>query len=157
MAIRIRSEKDFCLGLLYLGLGAAGLWFGQTYPFGTPARMGAGFFPIVIACLLVVFGLVAAWRGLAVEGPALGKIDWKGMALITGSVVAFGLLLKPLGLILAIVVSGLIAAFASDRFTLDWKAILGLVAFAICCTLVFATGLGLPMSAFGTAFAGLGF
>jgi len=157
MAIRIRSEKDFYVGLLYLGLGAAGLWFGQTYPFGTPARMGAGFFPLVIAALLVVFGLVAIWRGLAVEGAQIGTIEWKGMALITASVVAFGLLLKPAGLIVAIVASGLIAAFASDRFKLDWKALFGLVAFAVACALVFVTGLGLPISIFGTAFAGLRF
>lgn len=157
MAIRIRSEKDFYIGLLYLGLGAAGLWFGQHYAFGTPARMGAGFFPIIIASLLVIFGLVAIGRGLTIEGPEVGALDWKGMALITLSVVAFGLLLKPAGLSVAIVASGLIAAFASDRFKFDWKALLGLVAFAACCALVFVTGLGLPISIFGTAFAGLHF
>ncbi|NGP16493.1 tripartite tricarboxylate transporter TctB family protein [Devosia aurantiaca] len=155
MAIKVRGEKDFYIGVLYLALGAAGLWFGQTYPFGTPARMGAGFFPVIIAGLLVIFGLVAICRGLAVDGPEVGPIDFKGIALITASVVAFGLLLRPAGLIVAIVISGLIAASANDRFKLGWQALLGLFAFAACCALVFVTGLGLPISIFGTAFAGL--
>lgn len=156
MAIRIRSEKDFYMGLIYLGLGVAGIAIGQNYPFGTPARMGAGFFPLIIAGLLVIFGLVAAFRGLSVNGPSVGRIDIKGTLLITASVCAFALLLKPAGLIIAIIVSALIAAIASDRFKLDWKAFVGLVAFAAACALIFVTGLGLPMPLFGTAFAALG-
>ena len=157
MAIRIRSEKDFYIGLIYLALGTAGLVMGRNYAFGTPARMGAGFFPIIIASLLVLFGLIASLRGLLVEGEPIGDIDWKGIALITGSVVIFGLLLESLGLPIAIIASGLLAAVASDRFKLDWRALLGLVAFAAFCVLVFVTGLGLPMPLVGEALTGLGF
>jgi hypothetical protein len=157
MPITIRGEKDFYIGVIYLTLGLAGFILARGYAFGTPGRMGAGFFPTIISGLLVVFGLVAAIRGLIVPSPALGKVDWKGIALIIASVCAFGLLLESAGLPIAIIVSGLLAAVASDRFKLDWRAAAGLVALAAFCSLVFVLGLGVPMPLIGDGLAAFGF
>jgi hypothetical protein len=157
MTIRIRSQKDFGIGLLYGGLGVVGLTLALGYPFGTPARMGAGFFPTIISSLLIVFAAVTIVRSLVADGAEIGEINWKGLFLITLSVCAFGLLLERIGLPLSIAASGLVAALASDRFAVDWKALLGLAAFAALCVAVFVEGLGLPMPTVGSALSGLGF
>lgn len=150
MAERIRGERDFGIGVLYLTLGAGGLLIAQNYAFGTPRQMGPGFFPSIISGLLIAFGAVALVRGLVVQGPPLSRWNVKGMALITGSVVAFGITLAPLGLPLAIIISTLIAAAASERFRFDWRALAGLVLLAAVCSVVFVRLLGVPMPLLGS-------
>ena len=150
MAERIRGERDFGIGVLYLTLGVGGLLIAQSYAFGTPRQMGPGFFPSIISGLLIAFGAVALARGAAIKGSPLGRWNFKGMALITGSVVAFGLTLAPLGLPLAIIISTLIAAAASEKFRFDWRALAGLVLLAAVCSVVFVRLLGVPMPLLGS-------
>ncbi len=151
MKITIRGEKDFYIGTIYLCLGVGGLVLAHKYPFGTASRMGAGFFPTIVAGLLVAFGLAACLRGLLVHSEPLGDIDWKGGALITASVCAFGLLLESAGLPIAILACVLIAAAASPRFRPDWRAGAGLLGLVVFCSLVFVQGLSLPMPLVGDA------
>ena len=150
MAARIRGERDFGIGVLYLTLGVGGLLIAQNYAFGTPRQMGPGFFPSIISGLLIAFGAVALARGIATKGSPLGSWNFKGMALITGSVVAFGLTLAPLRLPLAIIISTLIAAAASEKFRFDWRALAGLVLLAAVCSIVFVRLLGVPMPLLGS-------
>ena len=150
MAARIRGERDFGIGVLYLGLGVGGFIIAQHYAFGTPRQMGPGFFPSIISGLLVVFGITALVRGLALHGEPLGRWNFKGMALITGSVVAFGLTLAPLGLPLAIIISTLTSAAASEKFRFDWRALAGLGLLAAVCSIVFVRLLGVPMPLLGS-------
>ncbi|UJW84861.1 tripartite tricarboxylate transporter TctB family protein [Devosia sp. SL43] len=136
--------------MLYLVLGVGGFAIAQHYAFGTPRQMGPGFFPSIISGLLIAFGAVAVIRGVAIDGPRVSGWNLKGMALITGSVVAFGVTLAPLGLPLAIVISTLIAAAASEKFRFDWRALAGLVLLAGVCSIVFVSLLGVPMPLLGT-------
>jgi hypothetical protein len=150
MAQRIRGERDFGIGLVYLALGAAGFVMARNYAFGTPRQMGPGFFPSIIAALLIAFGVAALVRGLLVEGMPIGRWNLKGMLLISGSVVAFGLLLPVLGLPVAIFASTLIAAAASEKFRIDPKALTGLVLLAGICSFVFVQLLRVPMPLAGS-------
>lgn len=145
MTTMIRGQKDFGMGLIYLALGIAGFVIARTYNFGTPRQMGPGFFPSIISGLLIAFGIVATLRGLLHEGAAIGRWNIKGMLLITGAVVAFGLLLAPLGLPVAMIVSTLIAAAASERFRFDWRALAGLLVLTAACSVVFVKLLGVPI------------
>jgi len=67
--LRIRSEKDFLAGALYVLLGLGFLWFGQDYKMGVAARMGPGYFPLTLACVLVVFGAISLIRSFMTDGP----------------------------------------------------------------------------------------
>ncbi|MBN8534419.1 MAG: hypothetical protein J0L51_10025 [Rhizobiales bacterium] len=78
----IRSPKDLYAGLIYLGFGAAGLWFGAAYPMGSAGRMGSGYFPKVLSALMLVFGVIAILRSLRVDGAPMLAIRWKPLALI---------------------------------------------------------------------------
>jgi Tripartite tricarboxylate transporter TctB family len=143
--IRINNPKDFWLGAVYLLAGGTALRLGTDYPLGTTGRMGPGYFPAVIACLLILFGSISIVRSLAALGATIRISAIKPLLLITGSVVAFGLLLNTLGLVIALTVLILMSAAASDRFRFQWDAAAGLVALVLFCAVVFVKALGVPM------------
>ncbi|MBW9089013.1 tripartite tricarboxylate transporter TctB family protein [Rhizobium wenxiniae] len=149
---RIRGQKDLGIGVIYLALGLAGFIIARDYSFGTSGRMGPGYFPTIISGLLILFGIIAMLRGILREGQPIGRINWKGMALITLSVCAFGYLLETAGVIVALSALILISAAASERFRFELRAALGLVAFIIFCAVIFIEGLGVPMPLIGEWF-----
>ena len=149
MKIRIKNPKDFWLGAVYLLTGAYALRLGSDYPLGTAGRMGPGYFPAVIASLLIFFGVVSIVRSLVTTGGAIRIAAIKPLLLITGAVAAFGLLLNPLGLLVAMAVLILMSAAASEAFRFEWSATAGLVALIIFCSFVFVKALGVPMPLVG--------
>lgn len=95
------------LGLFCIVIGAAALWFGANYDFGTVISMGPGFVPRLIAGGLILIGvLIIADGGRDVRGEAaLPPIHFRSFARIAlciiGSIIIFGLTLGPLGLAVA--------------------------------------------------------
>lgn len=146
---RIRGQRDFGIGVIYFALGLAGFIIALRYNFGTAGRMGPGYFPTIISSLLIVFGVITIGRGILRNGSPIDGINWKGVALITLSVCAFGYLLERAGLIVALAILILLSAAASERFRFESRATLGLVAMVAFCIIVFVKGLGLPMPLIG--------
>lgn len=149
---KIKAEKDFQTGLIYVGLGALFMWFGQDYRMGTGARMGPGYFPIVLSGILIVLGLISIGRSFLVEGEKVGAIAWKPMGLTMAACIAFAVLLKPLGLIFSLAALCLISFRASQFFKIDRVAVIGLLGLIVFCVLVFVKGLGVPLPILGTLF-----
>jgi putative tricarboxylic transport membrane protein len=57
-ALRIKSERDFWSGILFLGTGI-GFALGATqYSMGSAARPGPGYFPLLLSCLLAILGTI---------------------------------------------------------------------------------------------------
>ncbi|TFZ04349.1 tripartite tricarboxylate transporter TctB family protein [Ramlibacter rhizophilus] len=139
---RIRNQKDFAAGVIYIVAGAAFAIGALNYRIGEAARMGPGWFPLAVGILLVLVGIATAvsglTRGAAVErirGVHLSTLFW-----ILGSVVLFGLLLQPLGLVGALLVLILVSSKASHEFT--WLGALLNAAFLIAFSLgVFIWGI----------------
>ena len=148
----IRAPKDFWTGVIYLAVGTLGVVIGRNYSFGTAGRMGPGYFPFAISCLLLLFGVITVVRSFIVTGEPVGAIAWKAIALVIGSVIAFGLLLPTAGLIIAMLVLVLMSAAASEKFRFEWGATAGLVGLVVFCSLVFVLGLGVPMPLIGSWF-----
>ena len=152
--MKIGHEKNFWGGMLFIALGllfaviakgVPGLLNGYTM--GTPARMGPGFFPFYLGLILIALGIVVVFSGLRVHEGDPGKLErfhWKPILFVLGSVVAFGLLLKPIGMLLAGVLLVIGASLGSYEFKLKNTIILG-IALSIFCALVFVTGLKLPI------------
>jgi hypothetical protein len=150
MAAQLEKPRDMLGSGLVIAIGAAFLLFGRELEFGTSFRMGPGYFPTVLSLLMVALGAVMtliAWRGPR-EEDAFGHIPWRGLLLVVGAVVFFGLTLRGMGLapVLALVV--LATAWAS-RYA-SWRAsvplALGVAAF---CTVLFVQALGLPLPIVG--------
>lgn len=153
--LRIRAERDFYAGLLYVGLALAFLWFGREYRFGTAARMGPGYFPLALGGLLLAFGVISMIRAFFTDGPAIGGVALRKLVLITGAVLAFGMMITTLGLVFALPAMVVLSAFASQESRFNGPALLVLLGLTLFCILVFVKGLGVPMPIFGSWFDGL--
>lgn len=153
--LKIRAEKDFWAGVLYVVLAAAFLWFGRDYKMGTAARMGPGYFPITLGWILGGFGAVSIVRSFLTDGSPVGGIAWKKLTVLTVAVIAFGLLVGKAGLIFALPALVLISALASEQSEYDIKALAVLVGLTAFCIVVFVKGLGVPMPIFGAWFDGV--
>jgi Tripartite tricarboxylate transporter TctB family len=150
MISKLAGPKDFWIGLIYLGFGAFALYFGWDYKFGTAGRMGPGYFPLVLAWMLVALGFASLVRAVLVKGSPIGDIGWLPLALILTAVVCFGFLLPRMGAFVALCTLCVISAMASDLFKYEAKATLGLILAVLACVVVFVNGLGVPMPLLGS-------
>lgn len=153
--MRIRAEKDFYAGLLYVLLAAGFLWLGRDYKMGAASRMGPGYFPIVLGWALCAFGVASILRSFFTDGTPIGSIAWKSLGWVTAGVLAFGLLISTGGLLVALPALVLLASRASSDTRYDFKGLLILLALTVFCVLVFVKGLGVPMPILGSWFNGV--
>ena len=60
--VLIKSQKDFYSGLMFAVVGAAFALGSTNYSIGTAARMGPGYFPLVLGILLALLGVGIAFK-----------------------------------------------------------------------------------------------
>ena len=104
--MRIRSQKDFASGLMFVLVGLGFSFVARGYSMGTAAKMGPGYFPFLLGLVLALLGAIVTLGSLSTKGEEdqLARWDLKTLLWILGSVVLFGLLLKPLGMVLSVFV-----------------------------------------------------
>jgi len=130
--VKIKSQRDFWAGLMFIAVGIGFSWGTTTYNVGEAARMGPGYFPLVLGCVLAALGAFIIFEALVVEtedGEPIGKWAWRPLAFIILSNLLFGVLLGGLpsiglpymGLIAAIIGLTFVAALAGDEF--KWKEV----------------------------------
>ena len=112
---RLLTSKDFLAGNLYLAFGLLGLWLGRTLEIGTAGAMEAGYFPRLVCMLLVAIGAALAVTALLQPGEAPERGTWRPFIFVTLSCLAFALLLRPLGLVLTLLISTVLARFAGGN------------------------------------------
>ena len=136
--MKIKSQKDFFSGLMFLVMGGAFAWGATSYNIGEGARMGPGYFPLMLGLLLGVLGLAIIFQAMVVEtedGEKIGSIAWKPLGFIIGANVAFGILLggiprfgiPAMGLIAAIYALVFISSLAGDQFRPKEVAVLATI------------------------------
>ena len=127
--MKIKSQKDFYSGLLYTVVGAAFAYGATSYNIGTGARMGPGYFPLLLGSILAIIGGIVLFKSLVVETPngdRVGSWAWKPLSFIIAGNLLFGILLGGLpsikfpamGLIAAIYGTTLVVSLAGDKFKL---------------------------------------
>lgn len=136
-------HRDVYAGCMFALLGIAGLWLSRDYVFGTPTRMGPGFFPRAISTGLLILGILIFARGLmSVRLPV--SLDLRPVPMVLGAVVVFALLIERAGLPIATVACIMIATFASREAR--WReALLLSLGLAAAATALFVFGLGMPI------------
>ncbi|MGA2955410.1 MAG: tripartite tricarboxylate transporter TctB family protein [Thermodesulfobacteriota bacterium] len=144
--MRIKNQKDFWAGILFIGFGLFFAGLGTQYTMGTAARVGPGYFPTALGVIVILLGIVVSVSGLSAKAPA-EKVDdfhFPTLLLILGSIALFGLLLKPLGLMISLFILIAVSSYASHEFS--WKAMLINAAVLIgLCLAVFVWGLKLEL------------
>jgi Tripartite tricarboxylate transporter TctB family len=125
--MNIKSQKDFFSGLMFMAVGIAFAWGATTYKVGDGARMGPGYFPLMLGVLLAILGAVITFKAMVVEtegGDRIGAWAWKPLFFIITANLIFGVLLGGLpsfkipamGLIVGIYALTFIAAMAGEEF-----------------------------------------
>ena len=142
--MKIRLSTDLVTGLLFVALGVFAIAYGWRYPVGTAARMGPGYFPLMISATLTLIGLALVVRSFLSQEDRLGSIGWRPLALILCGTLIFGLLIDRIGLL----VSGILLVIAARLADREFRSVeTGILAIAV--TLgtgaVFLYGLGLPI------------
>ena len=136
--MKIKSERDFVSGLMFIIVGVAFAWGATNYTVGQAARMGPGYFPLMLGIVLAILGSITLFDSLVVEtedGEKIGKIAWRPLVFIVGSNVIFGILLGGLpslgipamGLIVATYGVVLVAAQAGDQFRIKEVLVLATI------------------------------
>jgi hypothetical protein len=127
--VKIKSQKDFYSGVMFAVVGVGFAWGATSYNVGSGARMGPGYFPLMLGILMALIGLAVMFTGLSVEtedGEKVGKWAWKQVCYIIGANLAFGVLLGGLpafgvpamGMIIAIYALVVISSLAGSEFDL---------------------------------------
>ena len=136
--MKIKSQKDFWSGLMFLAFGIAFAWGATSYTVGEGARMGPGYFPLMLGILMSLIGVFIVFESLVVEtedGEKIGAFAWKPLFFIIFSNLVFGVLLAGLpkfgipamGLIVAIYALTFIASMAGEEHSNKQVAVLATV------------------------------
>ena len=145
--MKIKSEKDFWSGLMFIVVGVAFAWGATNYSFGSSARPGPGYFPFGLGILMALLGGAVLFKALTIEsadGDPVGAFAWRPLAIIIGSVVLFGFLLPRAGMLISLPLLVIVSSLASGEFT--WKgAALNAVILTLLSWVVFIKGLSLTV------------
>ena len=134
----IKNQKDFFAGVMFGAVGVAFAVGAFNYKIGDGARMGPGYFPLLLGVLLALLGTAISFKAMVVEterGEKIGKWAWKPLGYVIGANLLFGVLLGGLpsvglpamGMIAAIYGLTLVASLAGDTFKLKEVLILATV------------------------------
>ena len=138
----VKSGQDVLAGLLFLAVGVFMLVVGRDLPAGTASHMQQGYFPRLVAWSLCAVGAILSIKGMIVPGSRIPRFSIRSLLPLV-AVVAFGLLLRPAGLAIAVTVLIFISSAG-----LEFRLInaVGLSIFlTLFIWLVFICGLGLPL------------
>ncbi|MGY6412022.1 MAG: tripartite tricarboxylate transporter TctB family protein [Alkalilacustris sp.] len=141
--MQMLRSREVVAGLVCIALGAAVVWIASDYRFGTPRRMGPGFFPVTLGVILAGLGVLIVLTGLR-DRTALPRMYLRPLTVLPLTILAFALLLPRVGFGPAAAVVVLAAGFAGRAAT---PLGLGLLAAVLvpATWLLFAQALGVRM------------
>ncbi|MGM9516035.1 tripartite tricarboxylate transporter TctB family protein [Roseateles sp. DB2] len=145
--MKIKSQRDFWSGLLFLLVGLAFAWGATEYNFGSSAKPGPGYFPFGLGILLAMLGGLVLFKAVTIESPdgdQIGAIAWRPLLIIVGAIALFGLALPRLGLVVTLPLLIFMSSLAGDEF--HWKdALISAVVLTAGSWVIFVWGLKLTI------------
>lgn len=132
-------------GLFLIAFALLARHLAQDLPMGRMVRMGPGYLPTVLAWTLGGLGVLIAARGFLTDGPKLEPWAMRPLMALCGALIAFALLLQKAGLVVAIIVTTVVASFAAPGANLLAMVVLGGGMSALSIAL-FIWLLGLPLT-----------
>jgi hypothetical protein len=144
--MKIKNQRDFFAGLVFMAAGAAAAWVAPTLRIGAAARMGQGYFPLALGIALAVLGGFIAFISLVFEtedGGVVESAPLRPLVCVVAASVLFAVMLgglprlgvAPLGLVAAVYSAAVVASLAADGFRIGQVLLLA-TAFAIAAWLV---------------------
>ncbi len=157
MPVQLASQRDFFAGLMFTVVGLAFALGATQFTIGSAARMGPGYFPLLLGVLLALLGALITFKSFThglPGGDKVGAFAWRPLGFVLLGNLAFGALLVGLpswglpamGLLVAIFALVFIVGMARKNHSFKESLLLA-VGLALGCYLafVFALDLRLPV------------
>lgn len=136
--MKLASQKDFLSGLMFTLVGITFAIGATNFTVGNAARMGPGYFPLLLGIVLTGLGIlvtVQSFKSTATDGDPVGSLAWRPLGFIIGANLAFGILLvgvpalgiPAFGLIIATYALVIIAGYARPHCSLKESVILATI------------------------------
>lgn len=142
--MQIRDKRNFLAGLVLVGFGLGTLLIARTYKMGTASRMGSGYFPAVLASILIVIGMIVACQAFKSGEMKLPKVAWRPLIMVSAAVALFGLIINGVGLLLATFAMVIVSRLARPGYPWIETVVLG-VGLSVVCGVFFYYGLKIQM------------
>lgn len=143
--------KDYFAGILMLLLGLGAVYQSKSYELGSLNNVGPGFFPSIVAWLLVVVGIaitLTARSNGSSEGDTLSIPDLRGSIAILAGLIAFVVLGEYAGLLPATFALVFISALG-DRENSIVSALILAACMCVVAVVVFSWALKMHFPLFG--------
>lgn len=144
-SVRANVLETIFLAVLFV-MGAFMVSRGIDYGVGKINRMGAGFFPVAVGVLLMVFSVLLAPEAIKSGGRAV-RFPMLPLTMIFLGLIVFALLVEPLGLVPATIALVFVSAFAEVGMR-PRRALATALAAALLGYLLFIVGLRLTIDPF---------
>ena len=145
--MKIKSERDFWSGVLFLVVGIVFTVGARNYSLGSSARPGPGYFPLILSVLMTILGAIVIFKALTIEtegGDPIGRVAWKPLIVIVAAIAIFGATITWLGVVVSVPILILISSLAGDEF--HWRDVLvNAVVLTVASWLIFIVGLKLTI------------
>jgi len=135
-----RDLHDLIGGALMAAAGVFFAVYGQRYSFGETARMGPGYFPVVLGWMLAGLGAVVALQAWWRQGTPV-VVQWRNLIWSIASLLVFAFGLQTLGVVAASFAAALLALVPA-ALPLRTRLIVSTVV-TLLTVLIFVVGLGM--------------
>ncbi|PVG83047.1 hypothetical protein DDE18_11085 [Nocardioides gansuensis] len=164
--MRPRSSADLIAGLVLAAFGLAFAVAALGYDRGSLLNMGPGYFPLVVAGILVALGVAIVVKAYVApdlshhdtparsdgesrdEGLAFAAVLWRPIVATTAALVFFAFTVDGLGLVLATFGTALIVPFAAKEMTVA-RALVIAVGLTVVSLVIFVVLLQLRLALLG--------
>ena len=146
--------RDLVASILMIAGGLfVALYASHHYQVGTAARMGPGYFPMVLGYILAAIGAVIALLSLRATVHILKPPPFtlRPFLAVIAAVALFALLITRIGLVPTTILMVIVTASGSDSFQPRRAVVLG-VCLSVIAWLIFSLGLQLTLPAFAWEF-----
>ena len=154
--MRIKSQRDFWSGLMFIAIGVAFAVGATNYSMGSHAKPGAGYFPLILSVIMAMLGAIVLFKAMTIEsegGDPIGAFAWRPLIVTVAAIAVFGLALPRLGMLITIPLLICIVSFAGDD--VRWKGVLlSCVVLTFASWAIFIWGLSLTIPLKPTVFGG---
>jgi Tripartite tricarboxylate transporter TctB family len=118
--VQLRNHRDLWAGLMFAVIGIIFMILSKQYSIGTSAKMGPGYFPMVLGGLMTLFGVIIALGAFSGKAQMLklSPVGWREFILLLASVIVFAIALPRLGMVISVALLIMISAVASHEFKL---------------------------------------
>jgi len=136
--------RDLLAGIAILCSCAALAWTASTYGIGTPRRMGPGFFPFYLGIIGTGLGALMIARAFVAPLHAGTEVPLRRLLFISAAFLLFAVAIEPMGLILTVIGTTLLGAFA-DKEARPLQSLLLAIGLAAAIWVLFVLLLGLSI------------